>query len=270
MSGTTCGASEPGCVWKAGVSIRYDITSRHAFWWEQYFPRWEMHTFRVFQRFVRPGAVVLDAGGWIGSTALWLAERARKVVVLEPGDRAFEELLLHVAQNPTRRSRLSLLRAALGPKRGLVQMTNRGDSADQVGVFDRQEGILSSVFGINDLLYAFPELEDVSFIKIDVEGSERDIIPAMTDFLRRKRPVMLLSIHPHALMDDELSKLIGELRALCPQLYSFHWNMSRWWLRDFQFTYRQIVAMPEVADPADDALCTWEPLPADALQVDDE
>ena len=32
-------------------------------------------------------------------------------------------------------------------------------SQDQVGVFDRQEGILSSVFGINDLLYAFPELE---------------------------------------------------------------------------------------------------------------
>eukprot|EP00913_Durusdinium_trenchii_P004828 g4485.t1 len=209
-----------------GSHIRYDITSRHAFWWEQYFPRWEMHTFRVFQRFVRPGAVVLDAGGWIGSTALWLAERARKVVVLEPGDRAFEELLLHVAQNPTRtRSRLSLLRAALGPKRGLVQMTNRGDSADQVGVFDRQEGILSSVFGINDLLYAFPELEDVSFIKIDVVT----LNPSMGDGNGG------LSIR----------KLIGELRALCPQLYSFHWNMSRWWLRDFQFTYRQIVAMPE-------------------------
>ncbi|CAJ1370711.1 unnamed protein product [Effrenium voratum] len=230
------------------------------FWWQTRYASWEETSFRVFRHFVRPGAVVLDLGGWVGPTALWLAAVARKVVVLEPGDKAFDELTLNAAANRDRIGRLSLVHAALGPKRGFVQMTNRGDSADQVGVYDGQGGILSAVWSVKDLLWAFPELEEVTFVKIDVEGSERDIIPAMAGFLREKQPVMLLSIHPWALMADELEDLASHLKDLCPFLYSFHFNMT-WSLTDFRIMGPTAAIMPQVADPADDVLCMWQSAP---------
>ena len=31
------------------------------------------------------------------------------------------------------------------------------------------------------------------------EGSERDIIPALAEFLKQTRPVLLVSLHPYAL-----------------------------------------------------------------------
>lgn len=143
-----------------------------------------------------------------------------------------------------------------------------------MGIFDRHEGIVVPVLGIHDLLLAFPELDDVSFVKIDVEGSERDIIPAMADFLRSKRPTMLLSIHPYALTLNEQWSLLTELRAICPYLYGLYGfanASSKRTLRDFALNLREVHSMPQVrvkkmyvfafqvADPADDALCTWEP-----------
>lgn len=114
-----------------------------------------------------------------------------------------------------------------------------------MGIFDRHEGIVVPVLGIHDLLLAFPELDDVSFVKIDVEGSERDIIPAMADFLRSKRPTMLLSIHPYALTLNEQWSLLTELRAICPYLYGFANDTLRT-LRDFALNLREVHSMPQV------------------------
>ncbi|CAL1173424.1 unnamed protein product [Cladocopium goreaui] len=254
-------ALESACVVKAGVSIHYDSSARHGHWWQRHFPRWEPTTFHVFRHFVRPDAVVLDVGGWIGTTAVWLAAVARKVVVLEPAEAAFEEMQKHVAKNPDRRHRLSLLRAALGPRRGFVHMTNYGDSADQVAMAG---GSLTSMWDIRELLSAFPDLEEVSLVKIDAEGSERDIIPALAEFLKQTRPVLLVSLHPYALMDEELAVLVSQLRVICPYLYGFYMVNGTWMLADFQTPMSKVSGgLPQVADPADDALCIWQPAPLD-------
>eukprot|EP00439_Symbiodinium_sp_Y106_P060026 s1695_g8.t2 len=250
-----CTPTEVSCITKVGIPVRFDPSTRHAFWWRTAYPTWEESTFQIFRRFVRPDSVVLDVGGWIGSTSIWLAALAQKVVVLEPSDAAFEELVQNVAQNADRHHRISLLRVALGARRGFVQMTNRGDSADQVGIFDRRQAILSTVWDMNELLLAFPALNATSFIKIDIEGSERDLIPAMADFLRRVRPTVWLSLHPYALTPSEMNALVSSLKDLCPFLYGLRWNSS-WALADFHVTGRMVDRMPQVADSADDA-DTW-------------
>merc|ERR1719362_1583049 len=118
-----CGPSETSCLTKAGVSIRFDSQSRHASWWSSKYAAWEPWTFRAFEHFVGPCSIVLDVGGWIGATALWMSAVARRVVVLEPGSRAYGELELNAAKNSDRLGQLSLVRAALGPRRGFIKMT---------------------------------------------------------------------------------------------------------------------------------------------------
>ncbi|CAE7332483.1 unnamed protein product [Symbiodinium natans] len=259
-----CLPSEAACVTKVGIPVRFDPSARHAFWWRTKYPTWEESTFQIFRYFVRPDSVVLDVGGWIGSTSLWLAALAQKVVVLEPSDAAFEELVQNAAQNADRRDRLSLLRVALGARRGFVQMTNRGDSADQVGIYDGRQAILSTVWDLRELLLAFPILNETSFIKIDAEGSERDLVPSMASFLHRTRPTVWLSLHPYALTVEEMTGLVALLKEMCPFLYGLRWNIT-WALTDFRITGRMVDRMPQVADSADDALCLFSPAPRELL-----
>merc|ERR1711933_668623 len=49
---------------------------------------------------------------------------------------------------------------------------------------------------IQTLLHQHPELEDVAFVKMDVEGHEKVLVSALADFFKRKRPVVLVSLHP--------------------------------------------------------------------------
>ncbi|CAE7284291.1 unnamed protein product [Symbiodinium sp. CCMP2592] len=97
-----CTTTEVACITKVGIPVRFDPSTRHAFWWRTAYPTWEESTFQIFRRFVRPDSIVLDVGGWIGSTSIWLAALAQKVLVLEPSDAAFEELVQNVAQNADR------------------------------------------------------------------------------------------------------------------------------------------------------------------------
>ena len=52
--------------------------------------------------------------------------------------------------------------------KGLKGYAPFSHSKDQVGVYDGKGGILSAVWSVKDLLWAFPELEEVTFVKIDV------------------------------------------------------------------------------------------------------
>lgn len=227
---------------------------------------------QVYLRFVGPSSVVLDVGGWIGVTALWLAGVARKVVVLEPTDTAFEEMALNVQQNLDRCGRLSLVRAALSSRRGFIRMTDRGDSADQRDTFDSKIGSVTvATQRIDDLLLSHPELRQTSFMKVDAEGSERFIIPSIVPFLRDVQPTLFLSLHPWVLRYGELKIILEILHTLCPCLYGFEpsrspgGGLARLLDSDLEARLNRHSGFapnerPKASDPADDIICTWEPL----------
>lgn len=61
--------------------------------------QWEAETFRAFRAVLsdeaarRPGAWVLDLGGWIGVTGLYAAQFAPQVLAFEPDPAARSELV---------------------------------------------------------------------------------------------------------------------------------------------------------------------------------
>lgn len=68
--------------------------------------RWESETFRVFRTVLmdpaarRPGAWMLDIGGWIGITGLYAAQFVPNVMAFEPDIAARSELVANVWLNP--------------------------------------------------------------------------------------------------------------------------------------------------------------------------
>ena len=217
-------------VVKAGARIHVDPSALGQRWFWHDYPNWEPSTFRVFERFVSDDSIVLDVGAWIGPTCLWFAHKARHTVCLEPTQAAFNALRSHLQQNMAylRADAVHLVNAALGDTKQTALMTNRGDSMDRLALARRRLRRLSTarenlvnVTTISDLERTHPFLSRVTFVKVDTEGFERRIMPALEDsgWLARCKPVLHLSLHPIFTSAKNLESAVNATRRVFPYVW---------------------------------------------------
>ena len=180
---------------------------------------WEPDTFRVLRAVLRTrrGAMV-DVGGWVGATALAGAAWATRVVALEPDPRAFAELLENVrlnAPNPGL-ALVTPLRLCLRATSGEVTMTGPaplGSSMSRVRGLARLPSAAADEpnWGSAPLvdwrvscvspaaLAARTGLEpaDVALVKVDTEGAEADLLPALLRWMAGapRRPALFVEVH---------------------------------------------------------------------------
>lgn len=245
------------CVMKHGVPVNSAFTSRargHGGSLLQLLPDWEVDTgFFVFRNLVDARSVVLDIGGWIGLTASWFANVAKQVVVLEPTNQ-FSVLRANLDANRKDPSNIVALQAALSTAPGSLGMTNLGTSMDHFVPVGTPGSIEVEVITIDLLVSRHPFLLNATFVKIDTEGHELVLLPALRGYLTKVRPTLFVSIHPGNGLKNamELSSVEDFLLGLCPHLY----GPMDGRLLPYR-VYRRVVR-----DHLRDALCMWAPAPA--------
>lgn len=189
-----------GCAWCVG-------NHQSDFWDRVENGDWEPDTYRVFDRFLDARHSCLDIGAWIGPTALYAASRARHCYALEPDPVAFAALRDNVALNPSLAGRISLFQQCVAPACGPVRIGNRtspagGDSMSSLlfassGVSWQAQGVTLETF------LAQHAIHDCNFIKMDIEGGEFDVLPAIGGYLADHRPTLYLSLHPNFLPEPQ-------------------------------------------------------------------
>ena len=155
---------------------------------------WEPHVVANIERYVVPGSVALDIGAYIGTHAMLMGRLvgpAGRVYAFEPQRKIFLELRHNVRLNGLD-GVVKPLRFALGAKAGVVEMSlplqYRGlDNVGGVGVGaggDRVEMRTLDSFGF----------DNVSLVKIDVEGFEDAVLAGGVETVRATKPVILIEI----------------------------------------------------------------------------
>lgn len=171
---------------------------------------WEPETFTVLENLLRPGGYFVDAGAWIGSVSLFAAALGSRVLAFEPDPVSLAELRCNIALNPGLSRLIRVQPAALSSGTGLVEMFGRtpGGSGTTLAtvVFRGGRAVdLAPVAtcGALDALAAATKYEfgRADVIKIDVEGSEYEILPRLAPYLERHQPPILLSLHPQNIAD---------------------------------------------------------------------
>lgn len=236
------------CVTKAGVPVHYTASTESFF---SDYASWEDDTsFHVFRNLVNARSIVLDVGGWIGSTACWFAKVAAHVLVLEPTASAFPKLVANLRANGG--TNAHPVNAALGSTNGKLFMTNRGNSMDTFVSSAAAGSIAVPVRTIEDLSAAYPFLNHATFVKIDTEGHELHIVPALAPYLASVRPTLFVSLHPKALKPRQLRATEDFIMNLCPYTYG---PMDRR-LVPYE-VYRRVVR-----SSGRDLLCMWASAPS--------
>lgn len=165
---------------------------------------WEEHILAEYKKYVKPGSIVIDIGGHIGTHALNLSRLvgdAGMVYVFEPQVKMFCELAINMHLN--RCTNVKMFHNALGAQEKWIEMAIPDEAWKKCfgdDLVNEGHGVVrelspnlhadrAKMIRLDDL-----NLNNVSFIKIDVEGSEREVIEGAMATIKRNKPVMVVEI----------------------------------------------------------------------------
>ena len=194
-----------------GVPFRLD-PYHSKFWRRASAGAWEPETFAVLDAHLSDEADYLDIGAWIGPTVLYAAKKARHVWAFEPDATAFRHLAWNIELNGL--SNVSALPVALSDRSGIARMASFGGEAG-----DSMTSLLNAeaAGGVDVVTLDWADfgrdadLSAVSLVKMDVEGAEFGLLPALLPWLRAQRPALYLSTHAPYLAAGERAERMAAL-----------------------------------------------------------
>jgi FkbM family methyltransferase len=167
----------------------------------------------------RPGMVVLDIGANAGIYSAFCGANGATVYAFEPGRNSFDLLSRMVSQSGL--ANVHPIKAAISDINGLDRTVEHGIENNGLFYFNgglQSKGIhwsiedlaKSEVIPVMTLDSVIFVADDIDCVKIDVEGSEADIILAATPRTLRKIRFMYIEVHDwmgRALYDEMLEYL---------------------------------------------------------------
>lgn len=150
---------------------------------------------------VRSGSVVVDVGAYAGYYSLLLSRLVGEhghVHAFEPVPENFQLLVSNIRLNE--RSNILANMAAVGLNDGRVVFRRSRESFSVVGGLlneedtSRYEDIEVEMRSL-DAYFSTLGWPDTSFVKIDVEGAEADVVSGMRELIERFSPVLLIEVH---------------------------------------------------------------------------
>lgn len=169
-----------------------------------YFGYTEPELFALYARIIKPGMVIVDAGANIGLHTLFfsrLVGNRGRVCSFEPDPRNFARLEEHLALNQIKN--VTAVPCALGKlKKTAALFHDSSDSSRSHIVSDvksHKDLSLVQVLSLDD--YAVSQsLDEISFLKADVEGHELPLLQGASDLMSRGAiKVLQLEIETHNL-----------------------------------------------------------------------
>lgn len=156
----------------------------------------------ILKAFLKPEHAFLDLGAWVGSHSLYASTIARHVLAVEPDPVAYAILEQNIKGH-----RIAACRGAITDYEGIITLgsgllgasTTRANPNAGSGIGPWEEGqnfetpctILRNFVDQSVLLCERGPM----FIKLDVEGSEEDILKDV-EFFAEHKPTMYLELHP--------------------------------------------------------------------------
>jgi FkbM family methyltransferase len=159
----------------------------------------------LFNRLIRPGDTIVDAGANVGQYSLLAASKTGStgsVHSFEPIPKNYARLARHVQMNRVSNIRLNQLALWNEPKElsfGMPPSKDANDGSYSAGSMADSSVPLVTARAVRfDEYAAEHEIDRVDLIKIDVEGAEWFALQGMAGVLSRHRPTILMEVNREA------------------------------------------------------------------------
>jgi FkbM family methyltransferase len=204
-----------GVCWVHGGPVLLPVVGdgdRQMLHYSLYGKKWWSFEKAQAERFVKPGAVVVDVGANIGFlSALFssLVGESGRVFAFEPSPEVFKKLCMVAEKNHL--ANVRTIEAGCGSRAGMLTLYSPRFSGNSTlrpeGVEGKVEGDvhqqkveilkLDEFFGVGEGTEDFPRNEKLSrldFVKIDTEGFEDEVLRGMEGLIEKFRPVIYIEL----------------------------------------------------------------------------
>jgi len=194
-------------VQKHGVSFR--TIGDDKFWDRFEDGSWEPSTLAFLAQAIRPGDVFLDIGAWIGPTTLFAAAMGATCHSFEPDPVAFGKFQANLGTNTGNHlARITPNQLAVSAHGQPIRLFSRyrfGDSGSSSLSRLKDDGSSVEVGSTRLMDYLRDQgVKRIDLIKLDIEGGEFQLLPAIRDVLVEFRPVVFLALHFPYLLESSV------------------------------------------------------------------
>lgn len=144
----------------------------------------------------RSGLVILDCGANLGLFSTYAVEFAKTIIAIEPSSEIYEYLVKNTQEYP----QVKTMKVAVGAENGSLELFSSDSnltmfSSTKTGVHsDKSEKVQK--MGLQTIL-DFHSLTHVDFMKLDIEGSEFEVL-ASDEFLKASKKIDCIMGEIHA------------------------------------------------------------------------
>ena len=176
-------------------------------WFIEFFRtgQWENFTYQIFKQCAKKDKIALDIGAWIGPTSIWLSKNFKEVYSFEPDPVAFEALSKNLETSGCKNV-LPIDKALYKEKTTLGFGLNPefaheglGASTSQLQANGSEISVQTTTFRELSRMIRF---EDVSFVKVDIEGAEEHIVEDLFKYATTNKWDVLMEIHPNFMSSE--------------------------------------------------------------------
>ena len=168
---------------------------------------------------VEPGDVVIDGGACWGDTALYFAAKASaggRIFAFEMSQHNIDILHANLRKNPDLADMVSLVRRPLGSDSTTNIWFHDAGASSRIDSQDNG-GVPLTTIAIDDFATQ-QNLNQINFIKLDIEGAERHTLDGAAETIRRCAPKLAISAYH---LPDDPFVLAGKVLALRPDYRLF-------------------------------------------------
>ena len=164
---------------------------------------------------------MIDFGAHFGFTALYAAASVPEVFAFEPSPGNFAKLAENVARNAGLGARIRLFRYGVGDRNDEAMLYAKAAGDPGSSIFQTIErdtlvdGAPDATIVLRDADAVLREigLDQHTLLKIDIEGAEYLVVPAIAALLAERRPYLHIAFHPFNIVatTDEYANTIDRI-----------------------------------------------------------
>lgn len=207
-------------------------------WFVSSFSDWENDTFHILNYYKNhKKSLYLDIGAWIGPTVLYSANIYNKVIAIEPDTVAIKVLKDNISLN--KYNNITLIEKGLSDKDGKAIFGGNGELGNSMSsliianknyeitkgfqeLFDHSTIIEIGTLTIDTLIQEQNiNPEDISLIKMDIEGGEIIVVPHLKHFLKKYKPTFYISLHYVFVKESDIKIVIDILFEIYEKCFIF-------------------------------------------------
>jgi FkbM family methyltransferase len=156
------------------------------------------------------GKDIIDGGAYIGDSILIFEEFVpRTVYAFEPLEENF--ILLNKTIYINKLRNVIPLKIGLGNIKEKTSITSFDSASFRSDIFKENLGESIEITSLDD--FVMEKEIDVGLIKLDVEGSEFDVLLGAKNTIREYRPILIISVYHRDQDFFEIPKLIKEMKT---------------------------------------------------------